>query len=130
MAEESGLFIIAMSHYPVACNGEHERCVQQNGQLAQYFEAMFNAGVSLYVGAHAHEYNRVYPYYKNNTFSREESPYRDDQGYMISIVEGVGGSNTDMVESVPKVQNITAAYTVNQTGFGLFTINYNSEVAF
>jgi hypothetical protein len=130
-AEQSNLFIVPMSHYPIMCNGETSRCQAQNFLLRDYFTAMENAGVSLYFGAHAHEYNRIYPYYAHNqSFVKLESPYRDDQGYMVSIVEGVGGSNTDLVLEMPVVYNFTASYTANQTGFGILTTNANNEIAF
>jgi hypothetical protein len=74
---------------------------------------MVEYGASFYLGAHAHIYERIYPYFANGTFQKIESPYRDDQGYLVSIVEGVGGSDTDLVESIPKVYDYTASYTVN-----------------
>ena len=87
---------------------------------------MFEAGVNLHFGAHAHEYNRIYPYLKTQKYKTIESPYYDDQEYIISIVEGVAGSNTDMVLEMPYVYDFTASYTVNQTGFGILTVNANS----
>jgi hypothetical protein len=90
--------------------------------LQKYFDLMIQHGVTLYLGAHAHVYERIYPY-ANDTFHKIESPYRDDQGYLVSIVEGVAGSNTDMVLKMDQVQSFTAAYTVSETGFGVLTIN-------
>ena len=72
---------------------------------------MMDAGVNLLLGAHAHEYNRIYPYYRNKTFIPSASPYRDDQEYIVSIVEGVGGSNTDIVVEMDFIFDYTASYT-------------------
>jgi len=38
-------------------------------------------------------------------------------------VEGVGGSNTDLVLKMPKLYDYTASYTVGETGFGVLTVN-------
>ena len=76
--EELGLFIIPMSHYPIICNGENIRCSKQGLALYPYHAAMMDAGVNLHIGAHAHEYNRIYPYYRNQTFIPAPSPYQDD----------------------------------------------------
>ena len=72
---------------------------------------MMDAGVNLLLGAHAHEYNRIYPYYRNKTFIPSASPYRDDQEYIVSIVEGVAGSNTDIVVEMDFIFDYTASYT-------------------
>ena len=45
-------------------------------------------------------------------------------------MEGVSGSDTDMVLTMSQVQNFTAAYTVNETGFGILTINSRDRIAF
>jgi len=43
-----------------------------------YFNAMIDAGVSLYIGAHTHDYERTYPYFSNQTFKAISSPYSED----------------------------------------------------
>lgn len=62
-----------------------------------YFDAMLDVGVSLYIGAHTHDYERTYPYLFNQTFEKIESPYTAGQDYLISVVEGVAGSNTTLI---------------------------------
>lgn len=88
-------------------------CQAVLANLHYFYDTMVEYGASFYLGAHAHIYERIYPYFANGTFQKIESPYRDDQGYLVSIVEGVGGSETDLVESIPKVYDYTASYTVN-----------------
>lgn len=65
--------------------------------MKSYWDAMFEAKVSMYFGAHFHTYQRLYPYYKNDTFSKDPDNYRSDKGYIISIVEAVGGNDRDIV---------------------------------
>ncbi len=48
---------------------------------------------------------------------------------MVSIVEGVGGSDTDLVLEMPTVYDYTASYTVNETGFGILTANQADKVS-
>jgi hypothetical protein len=49
---------------------------------------------------------------------------------LISIVEGVAGNDTPFVTSLEVLNNYTASYTANQTGFGLVTSNVNNEVTY
>ena len=98
--------------------------------LWDHHEAMFQSGVNLVIGAHAHQYNRIYPYYKTQKYKKKESPYRDDEEYIVSIVEGVAGSNTDLVLQMPAIYDFTASYTANQTGFGVMTVNYNNQIKY
>ena len=51
-----------------------------------YFNAMIDAGSSLYLGAHTHDYERTYPYFKNQTFETIQSPYEEEKGYLVSII--------------------------------------------
>jgi len=61
---------------------------------------MYNAKVSLYFGAHDHSYQRSLPIYPNGTFSKKSNNYHSDDGYIISIVEGVAGNDEGIVESI------------------------------
>lgn len=61
---------------------------------------MFDAGVSLYIGAHYHTYQRAYPYQRDNTFLIQDGNYRTNEQYIVSIVEGVAGNDKDIVESI------------------------------
>lgn len=62
IAKKTGLFVIPFSHYPLICSGESSNCLSILANMKSYFKAMLDAGVSLYMGAHAHEYERIYPY--------------------------------------------------------------------
>ena len=95
-----------------------------------YFNAMLDVGVSLYIGAHTHDYERTYPYFSNQTFQRIESPYSSNRGYLVSIIEGVAGSDTSLITSMPELNDYTASYTLNETGFGILTTNANSQVVY
>ena len=65
IAKQTGLFIIPFSHYPLVCSGESSNCLSILANMRKYFAAMLDAGVSLYMGAHSHEYERIYPYNQN-----------------------------------------------------------------
>jgi hypothetical protein len=115
----SGRFIIPYSHYSLICSGEFYECSGNFARLQDYFDAMLESGVSLYVGAHTHSYERNYPYFKNHTFVPIESPYTPNGEFLISVVEGVGGNDNDIVTEMLQKQGYTAKYTVNETGFGV-----------
>lgn len=59
---------------------------------------MINHHVVLYIGAHYHVYERLYPY-NGYTFIKEESPYKftADKKYLISLVEGIAGNDKSIV---------------------------------
>lgn len=59
--------------------------------------------MSLYLGAHYHTYQRLYPYLKDGTFSNQKDHYKAESGYIISIVEGVAGNDKDIVETIDKI---------------------------
>jgi hypothetical protein len=84
---------------------------------------MHDSKVSLYLGAHYHSYQRTFPYLKDGTFSNQKDNYRADDGYIISIVEGVAGNDRDIVEKIDVIESFTASYTVNQTGFGIMSVD-------
>lgn len=112
-AVDSELFVIPFSHYPLVCSGEALFCKERLARMYPYFDAMLDAGVSLYLGAHTHDYERAYPYFHNQTFESMESPYEVKKDYLISVVEGVAGSNTTLIEELESLNSYTAAYTVN-----------------
>ena len=82
-------------------------------KLQEYFDFMIDSGVSLYIGAHTHSYERSYPYYRNHSFVKAEPPYISTGQYLISIVEGVSGNNRSIVDAIPTVQDFTAKFTAN-----------------
>lgn len=112
-AKKSNKFILPTSHYPLACSGTSKNCKNDRVDLKAYWEEMFNAGVSLYIGAHYHTYQRAYPYLKDNTFKPQAGDYRSNEEYIISIVEGVAGNDKDIVESIDLIEDFTASYTIN-----------------
>jgi hypothetical protein len=67
--------IIPMSHYPLICSGGATDCVSDIKTLKSYFDLMFKANIGLYLGAHYHTYERIYPYCSNGTINKIESPY-------------------------------------------------------
>jgi len=46
--------------------------------MSKYWNAMFDAKITLYFGAHFHSYQRIYPYLKDGTFSHQSDGYRSD----------------------------------------------------
>lgn len=103
-AKKSNKFIVPTSHYPLACSGTSKNCKNDRKDLQTYWNAMFDAGVSLYIGAHYHTYQRAYPYLKDNTFSIQTGNYRSNEDYIISVVEGVAGNDKDIVESIQTIE--------------------------
>lgn len=87
--------------------------------MSAYWNAMLNNDISLYLGAHYHSYQRIYPYTKGDKFINQSQNYTSDGGYLITIVEGVAGNDKDIVESIDTIETFTAAYTINETGFGI-----------
>ena len=65
IGKETGLFMIPVSHYPLVCSGEALFCQDRLLRMYPYFHAMIDAGSCLYLGAHTHDYERTYPYFKN-----------------------------------------------------------------
>ena len=78
--------------------------------------------VNLYLGAHVHTYERLYPYYKGNIYNVEGPYYNMDS--LVSIVEGVGGNDQGIVEEPYPLKSFSVKATYNETGFGILTI-YN-----
>lgn len=122
-AVKTGKFIVSSSHYPMACSGSDENCVDIPIKLKRYWDAMFQAKVRLYFGAHDHSYQRTLPYYQNGTFSSQKGEYNTGEDYIISIVEGVAGNDEGIVEEIEEIKEITAAYTVKETGLGLLEVD-------
>lgn len=90
--------------------------------------------VALYMGGHYHTYERVYPYYYNDTFKKVESPYTWTEGgasnyldnTLLSIVEGIAGNDREIIMQYPPDEPFTAAHVIGNTGFGIMTIAANS----
>lgn len=80
---------------------------------------MIDYGVSFYIGAHTHSYERNYPYFRNGSFVPLESPYNSEDSYLISVVEGVAGNDRSIFTVMPEKKEFTARYTVNETGFAV-----------
>lgn len=108
----SNRFVLPTSHYPLACSGSSEDCVITRLTLKEYFDLMFANKVSLYIGAHAHTYQRIHPYFKNGSFVPVRE-YHAGHDYLLSIVEGVAGNDKSIVESIDKILDETAAWTIN-----------------
>lgn len=102
-AKKSNKFIIPTSHYPLACSGTSKNCKNDRTKMKSYWDAMFAAKVSLYLGAHYHTYQRIYPYLANDTFTQQSKDYKAGEPYIISIVEGVAGNDKDIVESIATI---------------------------
>ena len=84
--KDNGQFVIPISHYPLVCSGSSSFCTKCRTDMKDYWMAMLDNGVSLYIGAHYHTYQRIYPYYPNDTFSNEKGDYYSNKGYLVSIV--------------------------------------------
>ena len=56
---------------------------------------MIDYNVALYIGAHFHSYERLYPFFKGNQFKKMMPPYEltKTSKYLISIVEGIAGND-------------------------------------
>lgn len=86
--------------------------------------------VALYIGAHYHTYERVHPYFYNETFVKKSSPYVWSEGgeanyldnTLLSIVEGIAGNDREIIMTYPPAEEFTAAYVINNTGFGIMTL--------
>ena len=112
-AQNQGRFVVTTSHYPLACSGTSKNCANDIDLMSNYWNSMLDNGVSLYLGSHYHTYQRLYPYRKDGTFSNQADGYASNGNYLISVVEGVAGNDRDIVESIKKIKDFTAAYTVN-----------------
>jgi hypothetical protein len=52
------------------CSGGAADCTNDTKILKDYFDAMFEKNVALYLGAHYHTYERIYPYCQNGTIPK------------------------------------------------------------
>lgn len=121
-AVRTGQFVLPSSHYPLACSGTSANCKNDRRDMQPYWEEMIDSGVSLYIGAHYHTYQRLFPYLRNGSFSTQQDHYTSDGDYLITIVEGVAGNDKDIVEKIDTIEGFTAAYTVNETGFAVLKV--------
>ena len=118
-AKSANRFIVPTSHYPLVCSGTSKNCKNDRTVMKDYWHEMLAAKISLYLGAHYHTYQRIYPYLANDTFTNQRDGYTADSNYLISIVEGVAGNDRDIVETIDKIESFTASHTINETGFGV-----------
>jgi hypothetical protein len=87
--------MIMASHYPVMCSQVDSHCRDNIGNMPDLYEwisAPYEGKglVDLYIGAHMHQYERIWPFV-DNEFVNESSPYY--RGLLANFVEGVGGMN-------------------------------------
>ena len=54
--------------------------------MKSYWDTMLNNNVSLYIGAHYHTYQRIFPYKKGDIFTTQKTGFKANDGYLISIV--------------------------------------------
>ena len=73
--EKSPKPFIASSHYPILCRGSEKNCVNIEKKLRGIFTTFIDLKVSLYIGAHYHSYQRVYPYIGNGQTIPLNPPY-------------------------------------------------------
>ncbi len=116
-------FTVSFAHYPLLCSSSAANCKNDKTLLKDYFDLMFDNKVNLYIGAHHHTYERIYPYYQDGTIKKISSPYYSNETYLLSIVEAVPGNDKSIVESYDTILDFTASYTFNQTGFGVLSAN-------
>jgi hypothetical protein len=64
---------------------------------------MLDNGASLYMSGHQHTYQRIYPYYKNGSWSNQKDGYKANGGYLIAIIEGVAGNSENFVPNITKL---------------------------
>lgn len=66
---------------------------------------------NMYLGAHTHIYERIFPYFKGKVLEIE-GPYHNIDS-MVSVVDGVAGNEKDIVEEIYKLKSFTAKATFN-----------------
>lgn len=54
--------------------------------MKSYWDTMLNNNVSLYIGAHYHTYQRIFPYKKGDIFTTQKTGFKANDRYLISIV--------------------------------------------
>ena len=124
VGQASGRFIVPFSHYAMICSGETDQCKYNFNQIKHYFDTMIDYDVSLYLGAHTHSYERIYPY-KNGQFALTEGPYSTRDKQLLSIVDGVAGSDTSIITQIDNPEPYTARYTIKESGFGVLLCRKN-----
>ncbi len=95
--------MVPASHYPLACSGTSKNCNNDRTLMKSYWDSMLENSVSLYLGAHYHSYQRLYPYTKGDKFTTQAEDYNSNDGYLISIVEGVAGNDKEIIESIDSI---------------------------
>ena len=62
--QASGRYVVPHSHYCMTCSSEYAQCQDIFTRLQPFYDMMVEEEVSLYLGAHTHVYERLYPYFK------------------------------------------------------------------
>lgn len=94
--------------------------------MKDFIDLFFQYKVPLYLSAHVHTYERIYPYCQNKTYIMKPSPYTftSKDNCMTTIVEGTAGNDRNLVESYEGIQKFTAKAEFNKTGFGVLESKY------
>ena len=71
-AKKSERYVIPISHYPLACSGSANFCKNDRKTLKAYWDLILENDLSLYLGAHYHTYQRLYPYQRGDVFTTQE----------------------------------------------------------
>lgn len=97
--------VIAASHYPIACSGKSKDCVDIEVTLRDLYESFVDLKMLLYLGAHLHVYERIYPYIGNGKTTKIDPPYNmnSQTNYLPSLVEGIAGTDRGNVDSFPEI---------------------------
>jgi hypothetical protein len=65
-----------------------------------FWQSMIDHQVVLYLSGHAHTYERLYPFTSVGNFIIKEPPYifTKESKYLVGLIEGVGGTDTGIIE--------------------------------
>ncbi len=91
--------LVPASHYPMVCSAPDSRCVKDMALMKDFIDLFFKYHVPLYLSAHVHTYERIYPYCQNKTYLMKPSPYEftEKDNCMVTIVEGTAGNDRNLV---------------------------------
>ena len=117
--------VIAASHYPIICSGKAKDCAGIEVTMREIYESFIDLKVLLYLGAHFHAYERLYPYIGNGKTTKIDPPYNmtSKTNYLPSLVEGIAGADHGIVDSFPEISPNTAFISYLVAGYGILTIN-------
>ncbi|XP_072023966.1 acid phosphatase type 7-like [Amphiura filiformis] len=99
-------WIIAMGHKPMYCtwNTGVEDCAKIVGITREAFEDLFyKYGVDLYIGAHEHSYERMWPLYNNKVYNGSmDAPYTNPKAPVHIITGSAGNREPQSILLPPK----------------------------